>query len=146
MKKIVYYLSINLFTIYLFITFLLINKLYKTSILSIIYFIINIIYSIFIIIAILSKKDIYKNSLSYNILNIGIYFYTFMLYKITNTNTTLDIINNQTYYNNNYIMISILLIGLTIYTIVLNNEKIWILSDFLYNKKIYKKNIIKIQK
>ena len=70
------------------------------------------------------KKDIYKNSLSYNILNIGIYFYTFMLYKITNTNTTLDIINNQTYYNNNYIMISILLIGLTIYTIVLNNEKI----------------------
>ena len=140
------YLSIILFTIYLFITFLLINKLYKTSILSIIYFIINIIYSIFIIIAILSKKDIYKNSLSYNILNIGIYFYTFMLYKITNTNTTLDIINNQTYYNNNYIMISILLIGLTIYTIVLNNEKIWILSDFLYNKKIYKKNIIKIQK
>ena len=92
MKKIVYYLSIILFTIYLFITFLLINKLYKTSILSIIYFIIKIIYSIFIIIAILSKKDIYKNSLSYNILNIGIYFYTFMLYKITNTNTTLDII------------------------------------------------------
>ncbi len=124
MKKIVYYLSLILFTIYLFITFLLINKLYKTSILSIIYFIINIIYSIFIILAILSKKDIYKNSLSYNILNIGIYFYTFMLYKITNTNTTLDIINNQIYYNNNYIMISILLIGLTIYTIILNNEKI----------------------
>lgn len=124
MKKIIYYLSIILFTIYLFITFLLINKLYKTSILSIIYFIINTIYSIFIILAILSKKDIYKKTLSYNILNIGIYFYTFMLYKITNTNTTLDIINNQIYYNNNYIMISILLIGLTIYTIILNNEKI----------------------
>ena len=102
MKKIVYYLSIILFTIYLFITFLLINKLYKTSILSIIYFIINIIYSIFIIIAILSKKDIYKNSLSYNILNIGIYFYTFMLYKITNTNTTLDIITYFHYDFYNY--------------------------------------------
>ncbi len=124
MKKIIYYFSVILFTIYLFIMFLLINKLYKTSILSIIYFIINIIYSIFIILTILSKKNIYKISLSYNILNIGVYIYTFMLYKITTSNTTLDIINNQIYFNNNYIMISILLIGLTVYTIILNNEKI----------------------
>ena len=124
MRKIIYYLRIILFVLYLITLFLLIDKLYKTNFLSIIYYIFNIIYSMFIIISIISKKKIFKEIFSYNLLNIGIYIYTFMLYKIIQNNSYLDIINNKTYFNNNYILMSLLLLGLTTYTLILNNEKI----------------------
>ena len=75
------------------------------------------------ILTILSKKKIYQETISFNFLNIGIYTYIFMLYRITSTNSILDIINNKSYFNNNYIMLSILLICLTTYAIFLNNEK-----------------------
>ena len=123
MKKILYYLRLLLFIPYLVIIFLLIDNLYKTSFLSIIFFLLNLIYSFIMILTILSKKKIYKETISFNFLNIGIYIYIFMLYRITSTNSILDIINNKAYFNNNYIMLSILLIGLTTYAIILNNEK-----------------------
>ncbi len=123
MKKILYYLRLLLFIPYLVIIFLLIDNLYKTSFLSIIFFLLNLIYSFIMILTILSKKKIYQETISFNFLNIGIYTYIFMLYRITSTNSILDIINNKTYFNNNYIMLSILLIGLTTYAIFLNNEK-----------------------
>lgn len=123
MKKILYYLRLLLFIPYLVIIFLLIDNLYKTSFLSIIFFLLNLIYSFIMILTILSKKKIYQETISFNFLNIGIYIYIFMLYRITSTNSILDIINNKTYFNNNYIMLSILLIGLTTYAIFLNNEK-----------------------
>ena len=47
------------------------------------------------ILTILSKKKIFKETISYNILNIGIYLYSFMLLKITYSNTTLDILSNE---------------------------------------------------
>lgn len=123
MKKILYYLRLLLFIPYLVIIFLLIDNLYKTSFLSIIFFLLNLIYSFIMILTILSKKKIYQETISFNFLNIGIYIYIFMLYRITSTNSILDIINNKAYFNNNYIMLSILLIGLTTYAIILNNEK-----------------------
>lgn len=123
MKKILYYLRLLLFISYLVIIFLLIDNLYKTSFLSIIFFLLNLIYSFIMILTILSKKKIYQETISFNFLNIGIYIYIFMLYRITSTNSILDIINNKAYFNNNYIMLSILLIGLTTYAIFLNNEK-----------------------
>ena len=123
MKKILYYLRLLLFIPYLVIIFLLIDNLYKTSFLSIIFFLLNLIYSFIMILTTLSKKKIYQETISFNFLNIGIYTYIFMLYKITSTNSILDIINNKAYFNNNYIMLSILLIGLTTYAIFLNNEK-----------------------
>ncbi|MGN1352790.1 MAG: hypothetical protein ACI4WF_01850 [Bacilli bacterium] len=123
MKKILYYLRLLLFIPYLVIIFLLIDNLYKTSFLSIIFFLLNLIYSFIMILTILSKKKIYQETISFNFLNIGIYTYIFMLYRITSTNSILDIINNKAYFNNNYIMLSILLIGLTTYAIFLNNEK-----------------------
>ena len=123
MKKILYYLRLLLFIPYLVIIFLLIDNLYKTSFLSIIFFLLNLIYSFIMILTILSKKKIYQETISFNFLNIGIYTYIFMLYRITSTNSILDIINNKAYFNNNYIMLSILLIGLTTYAIFFNNEK-----------------------
>lgn len=123
MKKFLYYLRILLFITYLIIMFLLIDKIYLSNFISTLYFILNLLYSIIIILTILSKKEIFKTTISYNILNIGIYLYTILLFKITSTNTTLDIINNQTYFRNNFIMISLLVIGLSGYSLILNNDE-----------------------
>ena len=121
MKKIIYYLRMTLFTIYLITLFLLIDNFYNINIITSIYFILNIVYSLIIILSILSKKKIFKNPISYNILNIGIYIYTIVIYIITSNKTKLEIMNNNLYFNNNFIMLSILLLGLSIYSLYLNN-------------------------
>ena len=123
MKKTLYILRIILFIIYLLIMFLLIDNLFKLNITSLIYFILNLIYSFIIILTILSKKHFFKKNISYNLLNIGIYIYTIMLYKITNLNTRLDILKNIAYFKNNFIMISILLISIIIYSLIINKEE-----------------------
>ncbi len=124
MKKYIYYFRIITYLLYLVTLFLLIDNLYKTSFMSIVFFILNIIYAFIMLLTILSKKKIYLETISFNLLNIGIYLYIFMLYKIISVNTVLDILNNKVYFNNNYIMMSILLVGMTIYALILNNEKI----------------------
>ena len=129
MKKFLYYLRIILFITYLIVMFLLIDKIYLSNFISTVYFILNLLYSIIIILTILSKKEIFKTTISYNILNIGIYLYTILLFKITSTNTTLDIINNQTYFQNNFIMISLLVIGLSCYSLILNNDEKMIIEN-----------------
>ena len=78
MKKILYYLRLLLFIPYLVIIFLLIDNLYKTSFLSIIFFLLNLIYSFIMILTTLSKKKIYQETIPFNFLNIGIYTYIFM--------------------------------------------------------------------
>ena len=123
MKKFIYYLRIILFITYLIVMFLLIDKIYLSNFISTVYFILNLLYLIIIILTILSKKEIFKTTISYNILNMGIYLYTILLFKITSMNTTLDIINNQTYFQNNFIMISLLVIGLSGYSLILNNDE-----------------------
>lgn len=122
MKKGIYYLRIVLFVFYLVIMFLLIDKIYKPNFFCTLYFILNFIYSFIMILSILSKKKIFKETISYNLINIGIYFYSFMLLKITYSNTTLDILSNEIYFRNNFIMLSILLIGIIIYSLIINKE------------------------
>lgn len=122
MKKIVYYLRILLFILYLIIMFLLIDKIYRPNFITTLFFLLNLIYSFLVILTILSKKEVFKNMISYNILHICIYFYTMILYVISSSNTPLDVINNEVYYRNNFIMIGILLIGLIGYSLVLNKE------------------------
>ena len=46
-----------------------------------------------------------------------------MLFIITKNNSILDIVNNTGYFKNNFIMISILLMGIISYSLVLNKEK-----------------------
>ena len=123
MIKFLYYLKIFLFTCYLLILFLLIDKLYKNDIFTIIYFLLNIIYSFITILTIISKKESFKKTISYNILNIGIYIYTFIIYFTIINENKFNILNNKIYFQNNFILISILLIGLIYYTLNLNKEK-----------------------
>jgi len=123
MNKIVYYLRIIFFIIYLVLLFLMIDKLFSLNILSVIFFIANIIYSFIIILTILSKKKVFNDLISYNLLNIGIYIYIGIIYYITFISTKLDILSNINYFNNNFILILLLIIGLLLYTFMLNKEE-----------------------
>ncbi len=123
MKRIIYYLRIILFIIYLVTLFLLIDKVFTIKIFGSLFFIINIIYSILMILTILSKKKDYKNSISYNIVNIGVYLYVMLIYYITSISTKLEVLNNYNYFRNNFILIMILLMGLITFTIAMNEEE-----------------------
>ena len=123
MKKILYYIRLIIFIIYLIIMFLLIDKLYKSNFLTILYFILNIFHAIIIILTILSKKNIFKETISYNLLNIGLYVYTSIIYYIIFDATSIEILSNENYFYNNFIMLSILIVTLTFYTFLLNQEE-----------------------
>lgn len=123
MKKIVYYLRLILFTIYLICIFLLIEKILSIKIFGPIYLIFSLIYSIFMIISVLSKKEIYINTNSFNLLNIGIYVYYFIVFYFGYTTSRLEVINTSLYYIHNFSILCILLGFQVIYTVYLNLEE-----------------------
>ena len=129
MKKFVFYLRVFIFILYLITVFLLINHLYNEQLIVNIYFLLNIIYSLLIILTLLSKKKIFKDSYSYNIVNIGIYIYTFVLYFVSKDATRIEIIKSEVYFRNNYIMLGSMLLCLIIYTLYVNHEEKNILND-----------------
>ena len=120
MKKFCYYFRITSFCLYLIAMFLLIDKLYRPDIFGIIYFIFNIIYGIILILTILSKKDVYKESIYYNVSNIIFYIYTFSVFSVTFNATTLEIISNELFFHFNYIFLSIYILALLGYAFFLN--------------------------
>ncbi len=122
MKKLFYYLRVITFIAYLIVMFLLIDKLYKPDIWSIIYFIFSFIYIIIMILTFLSKKEIFKRIISYNILNTGLYAYTFVIYYLIFDASNLEILANESYFHHNYLMLCILMITLSIFAILLNRE------------------------
>ena len=103
--------------------FLLIDKVLTINILGTIHFILSIIYSILVILSILSKKEIFINTLSYNMLNIGLYIYTFVMSYMAFISTKLDIINNKIYYRNNFILLIFMLVLNIFATLYLNKEE-----------------------
>lgn len=123
MRKIIYYLRFILFIPFMICLFLLIDKIFTMKIYGSIFFIFCLLYLIFIILSILSKKKIFKETISYNMLNIGIYIYYFIIFYYTYNLTRLEISNYSDYYKNNFILMCILLGFQIIYTIFLNTEE-----------------------
>ena len=103
--KTLYYIRFTLFILYLLCMFLLIDKVLTVNAFGTIFFVVSLLYSIFMILSILSKKKIYVTTISYNILNSGIYIYTFILYYFSYISTRLEILNNNVYFRNNFIFI-----------------------------------------
>ncbi len=123
MIKFINYLKTILFTVYLLILFLLIDKLYRPDFITITYFIINFLYALIIILSIISKKKVFKENVYYNIFNIGIYVYNIVIYYLVANNTRMEILNNQTYFRNNFLIVGSILIGLILYSLFLNGKK-----------------------
>ena len=123
MIKFINYLKTILFTVYLLILFLLIDKLYRPDFITITYFIMNFLYAFIIILSIISKKKVFRENVYYNIFNIGIYVYNIVIYYLVANNTRMEILNNQTYFRNNFLIVGSILIGLIFYSLFLNGKK-----------------------
>ena len=123
MKRILYYIRIVLFILYQIIMFLLIDKILNISLFGNIYFVVNLIYSLITIVALLSKKVVFQNNFAYNIINIGFYLYTGIIYYMALTNTKIDIMNNLSYFQINFALLILLIIGIILFTIELNKEE-----------------------
>ena len=121
--KLLYYIRFTLFILFLLCMFLLIDKVLTINIFGTLFFFVSLVYSIIVILSILSKKKIFITTISYNILNTGIYLYTFILYYYSHISTKLEILNNNEYFRNNFIFVSILLIFEISYTLFLNSEE-----------------------
>ena len=122
MKKFIYYLRLLTFTLYLIVMFILIEEFYKPDIVRFIFYTLSIIYAITSILSILSKKDIFKSMISFNILNISFYTYLFIIFIVTFNSTRFDILNNEIYFRNNLILISIFYVILILFNLSLNKE------------------------
>ena len=123
MIKFINYLKTILFTVYLLILFLLIDKLYRPDFITITYFLMNFLYALIIILSIISKKKVFRENVYYNIFNIGIYVYNIVIYYLVANNTRMEILNNQTYFRNNFLIVGSILIGLILYSLFLNGKK-----------------------
>ena len=121
--KIVYYIRMILFILYLFCMFLLIDKILTVNVLGTIFFILSLIYSFILILTFLSKKKIFIEAISYNILNIGLYVYLFIIFYMSLISSKLDILNNKIYFRNNFILLNILLLSLIAFSLYLNKEE-----------------------
>ncbi len=122
MKNFVYYLRIFTFTLFLIVMFILIEEFYKPDIIRFIFYTLSIIYAITSILSILSKKDIFKDLISYNLLNISLYIYTFIIFVVTFNSTRFDILNNEIYFRNNLLILSFFYLVLIGFTLGLNKD------------------------
>ena len=122
MKNFIYYLRIFTFTLFLIVMFILIEEFYKPDIIRFIFYTLSIIYAITSILSILSKKDIFKDIISYNLLNISLYIYTFIIFGVTFNSTRFDILSNEIYFCNNLLILSFFFIVLIGFTLSLNKD------------------------
>lgn len=120
--KILYYLRIIVFIIHLIIIFNLLYITLRMSYFGIIYLIVEFIYSINILIEMLSAKLRYKRDYVYNFMNLCYFGYLISFYIKIKQNY----INPYLSFNflrNNYIVLSILLVLVFIYSKIIVNKR-----------------------
>ena len=129
-KKLLYYFRLLLFLISLILMFLTIKNYIRIGLWGYLFFTIEFIYIIAILITLLSKQNIYKTDLIFNIMHIGTYTYQIILStKMFSFKVSSIVKESFTFYRNNYIILIILLTMLIFYSLVLRSE---------FNKKSYK--------
>ncbi len=122
-QKVLYYLRLLLLLVSLIFIFLNIKNYLRIGIWGNIFFILEFFYIIAILITILSKRSLYMTDLSFNIMHIGTYLYQIILsirmvtYPISSLSE-----GSYSFYRNNCIILSILLLTLIFYSLVLYGE------------------------
>lgn len=114
--KILYYLRIFFFIIHYFLLFMIIGNVIKVGIFGYLFFIMEFIYGINVILELISKKKCYKNDLFYNIMQIGYFCYILVLWSKLYFNNVLLFNDMIVYLKTNYIILSILILFLVLYS------------------------------
>lgn len=122
-QKILYYFRLILFIISLILMFLTLKNYIKIGIFGYVYLWIEFVYIVTIILTFLSKREIYKNDLVFNIMHICTYLYQIiMIIRMSHYKVSILIKDSILFYRNNYIILTVLLLTLIFYNIILYND------------------------
>ena len=129
MKKlanVIYYIKTLLFVVHFYFIFVMLPSILDTKVFGYIFLIFYFVYIIKTILELLSQKKRYKNDWIYNSMQIGFIAYiVFITLKISINKMYVTNIT-YSYFRNNFIIMSVLIIFILIYSFIeLDNKKIW---------------------
>ena len=121
-RNIIYYSRYILFILHNFIVFQLLYIILRMKVFGIIYLILEIIYIIVIITQLLGAKLRYKREIIYNCMQIGFYIYLILFFIKIRTNYITPSLS-FIFLRNNFIVLSILLVIIMIYSKIIVNKR-----------------------
>ncbi len=125
--KVLYYMRIMASILLMILLILLIPNILSCGWEGTVFIIFYIIFTGFNFYTILSKKKSFQQSFSYNLLNIGLSVYTFFIwarvYLDKRINLPLIYEINLSYFKNNYLILSTIILGIVFHSLILNSEK-----------------------
>ena len=121
-RNIIYYSRYVLFILHNFIVFQLLYIILRMKAFVIIYLILEIIYIIVIITQLLGAKLRYKREIIYNCMQIGFYIYLILFFIKIRTNYITPSLS-FIFLRNNFIVLSILLVIIMIYSKIIVNKR-----------------------
>jgi hypothetical protein len=121
-RNIIYYSRYILFILHNFIVFQLLYIILRMKAFGIIYLILEIIYIIVIITQLLGAKLRYKREIIYNCMQIGFYIYLILFFIKIRTNYITPSLS-FIFLRNNFIVLSILLVVIMIYSKIIVNKR-----------------------
>ena len=117
-KKGIYITRIIFFISCFFLLFFITNSLLQLKWYSLIFIGIYIIYVIKVITELLSKKDIYKDDIIYNLMQIGLSLYILVMFYRINYSAAVVVKETMHYFMINYGIMSILMIFIILYSFI----------------------------
>ena len=124
MKKVLYIIRIILFLLQFYLVFSMLNNILQIGLVGYIFMLLYFIYIIKIITELLSKKKSYQKDFVYNFMQIGFAFYLLVIFLKVYFEKIVVIGSTMGYFNINYIILSLLMTFILIYSILeLQNNK-----------------------
>ena len=118
LKKTIYIIRNIFFIIHFLLLYDIIGTMWQVKPLIYFFFVIHFIYVLNIIIEILSKNDVYKNDLIYNVMQLGVYIYVFTIFYRIHFTHVFYMAETASYFKINFGILSFLLIFLLIYSCI----------------------------
>ena len=119
-KKIAYYLRIISVVLFIVFVCLLLEVIFNCGVFGISFLVMCSLFVLINIFTVLSRKDIYKELISYNLISIALCFYlgiiVFKLYTDYRANSLMYNINYD-YFKTNFIIIDLVILGIILNTL-----------------------------
>jgi hypothetical protein len=125
--RVIYYLRIMSNILFMVLSILLLSNIINCGVEGIIFIVFYFLFTLQNIYTVLSKKKKFKENIYYNILNIGLFIYTFFIYSRIYLDKRLALGTiyelNLVYFKNNYLILSTIILGIIFNALILNNEE-----------------------
>lgn len=122
--KIVYFIKLLLFVIQFYFVFIMLHNILDTKVYGIVFIAFYLTFVVKTLIELLSKRQRYKNDYIYNIMHVGIYIYLLIVSIKTAIAKVYVTRNTIGYFETNYIIISILIVFVFVYSYLENKNNV----------------------